>query len=842
MSAPYPFDNAGGDGDGGSSSGDGDPFGGGSTGSEIIREGGDDSRADSTGSGNADTSGDSDRSDPDPAPDPDRGDTDPDRSDPGGDTSETTTQEPDFERRTEESGILENQTDYRPGVVGGANRIEDRIAERTGITDRRNFDIRYDDGEYSVEFSPRARSRIAVDRAAEQTGLSRDDLEPVRTDAGEIGVRRTDRPRRIAEDPFAFGGIVDDGATGRTTGAVELSESAGGEAAPRDTFAGPLNFPTVEGIGGGGLETPQATVRTRDTRRELFGDFTLGEDDQIERDLRDAQETSDEFLAENAEFAVDPRTAPAGAGNAITGGVRVERAVFDALGELGVDDDDLPDRFVQDGEGPFERSAEAGATRLSQGLNPAQLPVQGLEVAEFVATQPAQVTDVDTGALDTFDRDSLRFREPLISLDEEGSQEFTDDVEQRAISTATAAAESYEEDPAGFLGGTGGGLLAGFVAGRAGGSIVSRASGGRFASGSDLSGRVLTEAVDRVGLQQRQIDPDDPSPVAGGPRGDTGGSSTGGDGSSGGEDLTGVTGRDPTGTAGTRGRATGNRAVGPLGSDVGNRPPRSLERASEFADRVRGGDGVADPLDPVEGAGSLEFDPVDAGLAGAAGTELPGDPADPLAPAGAGEIEPADAERRTELEERATGADVRTVTPEAGTRPDVTAGATEPAFSPDVTAAETGALLDTSASVTGLTADIDAGLTGDTTTRTDVDTRARPDTRVDTRADVRADTRTDVDTRVDTRQDTALRFDLRTDVDGRAGARVDLDQQEAREGRRRDFDLERDRPDPAPDPLGTLQDPSEVETPVRPLSEGLFAPLGVRDDDERDGFGGFGLL
>jgi hypothetical protein len=788
------------------------PFEDGSTGSETLGAGGDESRArataDSDGTGGTTTPGD-DRAPP-------QGGAGQTQTTAGGETS---ADDPDAVRVPEEFGG--SDTDAREAIAKESDFDADQLDV---VTNEDGTFVTIDETEFA---DPAARSPFGSVNPATARAVQ-------------------DETPRVDETLSPFDDV------GLNNPTVEALPEQVSEDNTTPTTAAAADDPGVA------FDSPAPVGQY-----ERFGDFTWGENDRIERGARNIQRDSNDFLRLNAELAVDPRI-PVRGGEGIRGGVRAERTAIDLLGDFGLLEE-TPDRFVQNGEGPLERTAEAGSTGISEGLNPAQLPVAGIEIAEFAATQPSQVFDLDPSNLDSFE--DGEFQDPVFREDPEGSAEFNRDVNAVAGSTAASAAESAQQDPAGFLGGAGGGLAAGFAAGAVGGSVVRRVSGGRFASGSDLSGTLLRGASRRVGFQQRQIPRDAPADA-----GPSGGAF---------DDL-------PDEVAGTSPRAedidtfrmepdsdrvdapeaTRRREQERVEREAGERGPGDRSRDAAFrATQDRPGT-VADRLEydrSVPGDDLRRLDRLERTLVD---TETPsfatGDATAAASVTGVDDFE-VDSEE-VEVTEAATGPVTsggeavdqqlsdESVSDFFGSDELTPTGEPREVADQQLSEESASSFFTDTTQTTDQRADIPAdtafGVDSRTDVRTDTGVDSRVDTRQDTRQDVRVDTRQDTrqDTRLDVRQDIRqdFRFDTRTDTESRQDIRFDLDPA-PRSGSRSDFDpFGADQPDPDADVTGAF-DLVQIDNPVQPVGSSLrgdqdqappnpfgFGEVAESDDDELD--------
>jgi hypothetical protein len=165
-------------------------------------------------------------------------------NDPENDVGQDSDTEP--ERRNKRDGIEENQTDYSQGVVAAAYELKDKIEDRYGITDPRNYDIVERGGEVVAEFSEAARGKIRAQQIAEQNDdVSRDDLEVVA--GGDVQLTDEARAERTGAAAGGFGGPETDRPTptalGDDTGQQDSTPQrrSGG-------FGGGLNAPTITSI------------------------------------------------------------------------------------------------------------------------------------------------------------------------------------------------------------------------------------------------------------------------------------------------------------------------------------------------------------------------------------------------------------------------------------------------------------------------------------------------------------------------------------------------------------------------------------------------------------------
>jgi hypothetical protein len=250
-------------------------------------------------------------------------------------------------------------------------------------------------------------------------------------------------------------------------------------------------------------------------------------------------------------------------------------------------------------EGPAETTAEAFATG---GLNVANAPdalLGALEGAEFVrdvnrraltdrgrllsaavgraATSPGPAVDPANVAQVTR---AAAGRGPVV--DREGAAAVGSDVAAVAADRV-AAAQAAPFETGGRLAG---GAAVGAGAGLAGGAAVGAAArAGRL---PDLPDGVGRRAVDAA----REFRGDTRGQVSTGRQRSGGDSDSSGESSGGGPgDLGGVTGRDPTDTFGTRGRAVGGRRTGEPSVGPGRARTTDLERQA-FGEAARRGSNV----------------------------------------------------------------------------------------------------------------------------------------------------------------------------------------------------------------------------------------------------------
>jgi hypothetical protein len=177
----------------------------------------------------------------DPSTGDETGGRDPARpNDPGNDVGQDADGEP--QRRNKREGIEENQTSYSQSTVAAAYRLKDKIAEKYGITDPRNYDLKEKGGRVVAEFSEAAKGKIRAQQVAEQSeGIDRGDLE-VAT-GGQV--QFTDEARAERAGAGGLGG-QDAGPIPTALG----DAGAGGERQQpaQAGFGGGLNAPTVADI------------------------------------------------------------------------------------------------------------------------------------------------------------------------------------------------------------------------------------------------------------------------------------------------------------------------------------------------------------------------------------------------------------------------------------------------------------------------------------------------------------------------------------------------------------------------------------------------------------------
>lgn len=341
---------------------------------------------------------------------------------------------------------------------------------------------------------------------------------------------------------------------------------------------------------------------------ERFGDsFITVNGERVEPQLENAAREVEAANRITAEQVVDRQARGGGPTSgpvlsALGRSVAVERAALGAAETAGFEREAEAVRGVTPGsQGPVETTADSF---VAGGLSLANIPaavVGGIEAAEFarnvnrrVLTDRGELVAAGAGAAAgggtvagvSAATEAATQDGPLV--DDEGTESVSEDI-GAAVAERVAAAEAAPFRTGGQLAGA---AAAGAGVGLVGGAGISAAARAtRLPDVPNVSRRAGRAAINRA----RDFRDDTRGQVSAGRQrrsgSDSDSSSDSSDDAAG--DLEGVTGRDPTDTFGTRGRAVGGRRAGEPSVGTGRARTTDLERQS-FGEAARRGGNVPD--------------------------------------------------------------------------------------------------------------------------------------------------------------------------------------------------------------------------------------------------------